>query len=61
MQEVLHESVELVYRLVQKLRASNVHAVEDGELIVAMTVVGGGTGLQDLRVSVLVQDLPDLL
>lgn len=60
LQEVLQESVELVHKLVQKLRASDVHAVENGELIVAKTAVGDGAGLQDLAVCVLVLDFPHL-
>lgn len=60
MQEVLQESIVLVYKLIKKLGAGNVHAVEDGELFVAEIVVGGRAGLQDLGVCVLILDLPDL-
>lgn len=60
MQEVLQESIELVCKLIEKLGAGDVHAVEDGELFVAERVVGGGAGLQDLSVCVLILDLPDL-
>lgn len=60
LQEVLQESIELVYKLIKKLGAGDVHAVEDGELFVAEIVVGGRAGLQDLSVCVLILDLPDL-
>lgn len=60
MQEVLQESTELVYKLIEKLGAGNVHAVEDGEFFVAEIVVGGRAGLQDLSVCVLIHHLPDL-
>lgn len=60
LQEVLQESVELVYQLIEKLRSSDVHAIEDGELIIAEIVVGGRTGLQNVNVCMLVHNLPDL-
>lgn len=60
LQEVLQESVVLVYKFIEKLGAGDVHAVEDGELFVAEKVVGGRAGLQDLSVCVLILDLPDL-
>lgn len=60
MKEVLQESIELVYKLIQELGAGDVHTVKDSELFIAETVVGGRAGLQDLNVSVLILDLPDL-
>lgn len=60
MQEVLQESIKLVYKLVKKLGAGDVHTVEDGELLVAEIVVGGRAGLQDLSVCVLIHNFPDL-
>lgn len=60
LQEVLEESIELVHELVEKLGAGNVHAVVDGELLVAEIVVGGRAGFQDLSVCVLILDLPNL-
>ncbi|KAG7223273.1 hypothetical protein INR49_015629, partial [Caranx melampygus] len=47
LQEVIEESTKLVYKLIKKLGAGDVYAVEDGELIVAEIVVGGRAGLQD--------------
>ena len=60
LQEVLQEPVELVHLLVEELGASDVYPVEDGELLVAQGVIGLGADLQDLRVRVLLHDLPDL-
>lgn len=60
LQEVLQEPIELVYELVEKLGAGDVHSVEDGELFVAEIVVGGRAGLQDLSVCVLIHHFPDL-
>lgn len=60
LQEVLQQSVELVYQFIKKLWASDVHTVEDGELVVVEIVVGGRTGLQNFNVCVLVNNLPDL-
>lgn len=45
MQEVLNKSSKLVYKLIKKLRAGDVHAVEDGELLIAEVVVGSRAGL----------------
>ncbi len=60
LQEVLQQSIELVYELIEELRSGDVHAVEDGELFVAEIVVGGRAGLQDFSVCVLILNLPDL-
>ena len=60
LQEVLQESRELVYKLIKKLGAGDVHAVKDGELVIAEIMVGGGAGLHDLRLCVLIQHFPDL-
>ena len=60
LQEVLQQPGELVHLLVQELAAGDVHPVEDGVLLVAQRVEGPGAGLQDVRVRVLLHDLPDL-
>lgn len=60
MQEVLQQSVEFVHQLVQQLGAGDVHAVKDGELLIAEVVIGGGADLQHLSVCVLIHNLPDL-
>lgn len=60
LKKIFQQLIELVHQFIQELAASNVYPVEDGEFLVAESVVGLRAGLQHISVGVLLHNLPDL-